>query len=253
MLRRVQTSQHKPTTGDTMSEKILDRVRKLLALANDDAATEGERDNALRMAHATLMKHNLSMEHLDAHERAKQDPRERLDTEGWNLVWCRDLRNIIAKLFFCKYYIGGRINATRGRHVYVGRASNVATAAYMSDWIIASVLKEADRLYKHRLTPEGRSFCVGVVYKLEERVLEINKATQAEVTATGSALVVADYYRTEQEANVLWVSENMTVVKAKARRNTDIDEDAYAAGQRFGGMIQLNQQVATTAESKRIK
>ena len=41
--------------------RALARVRKMLALANDAAATEGERENALRMAHATLAKYNLEL------------------------------------------------------------------------------------------------------------------------------------------------------------------------------------------------
>ena len=47
--------------SDDERNKILARVRKLLNLANNAAATEGERDNAMRMAHATLAKYNLSL------------------------------------------------------------------------------------------------------------------------------------------------------------------------------------------------
>ena len=50
-------------------EKILDKVKKLLAVANNEAATEGERDNALRMAHNMLAKHNLAMADLDEHNK----------------------------------------------------------------------------------------------------------------------------------------------------------------------------------------
>lgn len=236
-----------------MTERILERVRKLLALANDDAATEGERDNALRMAHATLMKHQLTLEDLDQHERDKQDPREQLDTEGWNLVWCRDVRNAIAKLFFCQYYISGKINATKGRHTYVGRASNVATAAYMSDFVIQGILREADKRYKHRLTPEGRSFCVGVAQRLYERVRQMQKAAQVDVTASGSALVVMDMYRSEEDANTEFAATQFKIGKAKARKAADVKWGAYSAGHEHGGTISLNQQVSTSAAPKQIK
>lgn len=43
---------------------ILEKVKKLLALAGNAGATEGERDNALRMAHGLLAKHNLDMADL---------------------------------------------------------------------------------------------------------------------------------------------------------------------------------------------
>jgi hypothetical protein len=234
-------------------ERILDRVKKLLNLANDQAATEGERDNALRMAHATLMKHALTLDHLDAHTREKEDPREKLTIEGWNLVWCRYLRMHIADLFFCKYYVGAKINATRGRHSYVGRASNTATAAYMSDWIIAGVLKEADRRYKHRLTPEGRSFCEGVVRALQFRVKDILAASQTTLDAEpGNSLVVADFYRTEKEANALWAQDNMTITEGKSRKRTAVIGEAYHDGVAHGKSINLSKQIATTAAPKQI-
>jgi hypothetical protein len=47
-------------------DKILSRIQKMLALANDLAATEGERDNALRMAYNLMAKHNLDMVTVEA-------------------------------------------------------------------------------------------------------------------------------------------------------------------------------------------
>lgn len=44
-----------------MEDKIINRIKKMLALANDAAAAEGERDNAMRMAYNLLAKHNLTM------------------------------------------------------------------------------------------------------------------------------------------------------------------------------------------------
>lgn len=69
-------------------DRILERVRKMLALANDEAATEGERDNALRMAHNLLMKHQLSMEDVENHAKDKDDPRGHFKGDGWSMPWC---------------------------------------------------------------------------------------------------------------------------------------------------------------------
>lgn len=243
------------SNGSVNTSKILERVKKMLALANDEAASDGERDNAMRMAHATLMKYQLSLADLDAHTREKEDPRGRMDTEGWNLAWCKDLRAVVARLFFCQYLMGGKINATRGRHIYIGRASNVVTAAYMSDWIIASLLKEADRRFKHRLTPEGRSFCLGAVVALRRRVNDILRASQEAVDAergTGTSLVVADYFRQEQEENDAWINANMRV-RTKVTRHKSPLSGAYHEGHAFGNSINLNKQVATNAAPKQIR
>lgn len=236
-----------------MREKVLDRVRKMLALANDDGAAEGERDNALRMAHNTLAKYEMTLIELDAHTREKEDPRGRFDSEGWNLLWCRYVRQDIAKLFGCTYLQGGKINSTKGRHIYVGRMSNTATAAYMSDFIIAGILKEADRLYSHRLTPEGRSFCTGVSDRLRVRVRELQEANRKEIEATpGTALVLADYWKTEMDANDEWLNANMKVGKARAVGRTSVNSGAYHAGKAHANSINLSRQLSG-AGAKRLK
>lgn len=236
------------TSAGAPRDKILDRVRKMLALANDDGATEGERDNALRMAHATLAKHQLTLAELSSYDREREDPRGRLDTEGWNLKWCQYLRNSIARLFFCKYVSYGKINATKGRHCYIGRESNAATAAYMSDWIIQSVLREADRRFGHRLTAGGRSFGYGVVAALDARISDILAASQRSVdgVSTGTALVVADYYRSELTANDEWVAANIGKLRT-GRPGGRVQGDAYAQGKAHGATINLNRQLGTTS------
>jgi len=235
-------------------EKVLDRVRKMLALANDDGAAEGERDNALRMAHNTLAKYEMTLIELDAFAREKADPRGRFDTEGWNLLWCRYIRQTVARLFGCEYLQGGKINATRGRHIYIGRTSNTATAAYMSDFIIQGVIREADKRYGHRLNPEGRSFCTGVSDRLRVRVRELQEANRKELEATpGTALVLADYWRTEAEANDEWMTANMKVGKARAVARSSIHAGSYHAGKAHADSINLSRQLSAGKGAPRLK
>lgn len=238
-------------------EKIIARVQKLLNLANDDAASEGERENALRMAHATLLKHNIDMSQVDKFTRDKEDPREEMAVDGWNLVWCRGVRDAVARLFFCKYLIGGKINATRGRHYYIGRTSNVATAAYMSDWIIAGILKEADRLHGHRLNPNGRSFCVGVEDTIRHRVNRmITEAQQNDTpdTPAGTALVVMELYKSELDANAAFIAEQYGEIKSQKRRDTGVNEAAYSQGVSYGNTVNLSRQLGeSTTSTKRLK
>jgi hypothetical protein len=224
-------------------EKILARVRKMLALANDAAATEGERDNALRMAYNLLAKNQLDMDDVKAHERDNEDPREHFMNDGWNMLWCKHVRNSVARLFNCSYYFGKKINATRGEHHYIGRESAATTAMYIADWVVQSLLKEADRRYKHRLTAEGRAFAIGASDKLRERVEELLAAKQEEIRGTGSSLVLADLARTEQDANRLFIQNMGIRLTTKSRRASTVDASAYSAGEDFGSTIGLNTQV----------
>jgi len=46
--------------------KVLARLKKCLILANNEGATEGERDTAMKHAHAILAKYNLSIAEAEA-------------------------------------------------------------------------------------------------------------------------------------------------------------------------------------------
>jgi hypothetical protein len=56
-------------------EKVLARVKKMMTLATDAGASEGERENALRMAHATLAKYNLTMSEAEATGKKSEEAR----------------------------------------------------------------------------------------------------------------------------------------------------------------------------------
>src|SRR5215472_4319088 len=94
----------RPSRGEdrVVSEQILARVRKMLALANDAGATEGERDNALRMAHATLAKYNLDLAAAEIaggeDERADSlEPRVEQAGKFGGWAWAQHIANSIAE------------------------------------------------------------------------------------------------------------------------------------------------------------
>lgn len=57
---------------ETNSDRIKDKIRKLLTLGEDDGATEAEAENALRFARRLMLKHNVSEKDMeetkDVHE-----------------------------------------------------------------------------------------------------------------------------------------------------------------------------------------
>lgn len=227
-----------------MSEdRILERVRKMLALANDGAASEGERDTALRMAYNLLAKHQLDLEDVNAFEKEKIDPRGKFTLDGWNIPWCRDIRAAVADLFMCTYY-WKKINATKGRHTFVGRESNATTCMYMGDFIVLGLLREADKRYGHRLTPQGRSFGTGAADKLWQRVIALRKEKQAEISSGGSALVLINLAKSEEQANRDLIVQSGTKLKKAKERTTKVSASAYHAGIAHGATISLNTQVA---------
>jgi hypothetical protein len=240
-------------------EKILERVRKLLAMANDERGNEGERDNALRMANNLMAKYQLDMADIPTEVRERDDPIGRFDVDGWYIPWCNMIRGSVARLFSCKYLQGGKINATRGRHIFIGRASNATTAMLMSDWIVKEALREADRVAGHRLTPAGRSFGLGVASSLARRVTELLEKSAAELSreqgseiqSNGRDLVMIR--ANELSAADEWMRANIKVGKARATRAGNLDYDAMNAGRSHADKINLNKQVQSRPDPKSLK
>lgn len=229
-------------------ERIIERVQKMLALANDLAATEGERDNALRMAYATMAKYNIDMATVGSH--SKEEPRIDFQNQSFSWLWAQQINAIIGKLFFCKCYMTEKVNGTQVKYHFIGRESNAMTAAVMADWIVKSILKEGRKMYKQNTSPETRSFATGAMHALSARVTEIiaSQSAASEKATPGTALVLASLYDSEAEANALMMPDNLRHKKA---RHSKVNAGAYGAGHAFGNKINLNNQV--TEESRKLK
>lgn len=231
-------------------DKILNRIKKMLALANDLAATDGERDNALRMAYATMAKHNIDMATVEQSTGKKADE-VRIDfpNVSWSWTWARSVNHITAKLFFCKYYYFEKINGTQITHHFVGRESNAMTAAVMADYLVNSILKEGRALYKSNTSAPMRSFAVGAAHALSKRVDQIIVEKAQEFAAEpGTSIVLASLYATEDAANEQHMPADLRVAKARKSR---VQFDAYRKGKDFGSQINLDLQVGE--EARKIK
>jgi hypothetical protein len=222
-----------------MIEKALDKIKKLLAIANDDRGNENERETALRQAYSLMAKHNVEMADIEAHGAKPSEPRINFENDSWSWTWAQQTAQVVAELFFCKYYTSYKINGTKCRHHFIGLESNAMTAAVMSDWIINSVLKEGRKMYKENTAPGTRAFAIGAMHKLHTRVQEIIKQTQADATP-GTALVLANLYTTEADANNKLLPADLRTRKA---RQAKVEGNAYARGQAFGASINLDKQV----------
>lgn len=221
-----------------MSDKIIDKIRKMLDLANNAAATEGERENALRMAHALLIKHNLDMKDLHSHETKENRTTEQAET--FKMKWCREVAGAIAYLFMCKMYWRD-INGTKCVYSFVGKESNATTAALMTEYVISSILKEARKMYKQNLCPQSRAFGYGASYKLWDRVYSMVKTTS---TSTGTGLVVLEMYDQEKAANEAFIKASGTkLVKVRDVKTDITDYQAFNKGSQYGDKIDLNLQV----------
>jgi hypothetical protein len=231
-------------------DHILNRVKKMLNLAKDAAATEGERDNALRMAYATLAKHNLTMAQVEIGESVEARTSQQFQIR--HQMWQVNINHAVAKLFFCNLFITKRkpyIVMT-----YVGKESNIATAKEMANWLIESILVEGK---SRSLDPQWiASFNKGAASTLFNRCEQLREQAEqeekvAQPTATGTALVLASLYKTETQANDDFIANQMGIkLGASKSRKSSIDYDAYAQGSSFGSKLNLNKQIGGHADTK---
>lgn len=229
-------------------EKVLSRIRKMLALANDAAASEGERDNALRMIQATLARHNLSM--ADA-EGTPEEERIELKEDAKAHNWQRQLAYHVAKLYFCQYFYSYRNSTQTTTHHYIGKESNAITAKEMVDYLCKSIKREASKTAKQFGETSQRfhrSFAKGATLKIQDRCRELieQRETAQPAGETGTAMVLASLYKRELEANEAFVKDKGHKLET-GRGGNNSDAIGHALGQRYGSTVGLNNQVGSNA------
>jgi hypothetical protein len=225
--------------------RALERVRKMLALANDAAASEGERDNAMRMAHATLAKWNLSL----AEAKNSPDDRGKMILELRSPPWARTVAHAVATLFFCEYFHVKRRGVQKVHHYFIGREANATTAMEIAAYVIRSIQSESGKVRK-ALGEDGEwqtAFIKGAAHKVYYRCQELRR--QAEEASRmeavpGRSLVLASVYGTELTANKEWLEKNGWTIKEVNPRQRGISNfDGYTRGTDYGSGISLNRQV----------
>lgn len=227
-------------------DKIISRVRKMLALANDDGASEGERDNALRMAYNMIAKYNLSMSSIESN-----GAEVRID-ECWTYrrqPWTISVTNSIANLFFCNYYYV-KIKGNVAQHHFVGKDSNAVTARYMAEFVVTSIIAQGRKESRAIGEPSAwrRSFFMGAADRIRSRIIELRKeegdSNKKDVASGGTSLVLASVYDSERKANEDWLaSQGVSLRTKKITSKAAAHMSGYSSGDSFGKTIQLSRQV----------
>lgn len=177
-----------------MTSPIVEKIQKLFALANDPAASEGERDNALRMAGALMAKYNIDQAavHAKAGTKAKITQVEAEADKTWHgwISWG------VAHLMGCKTTFNAQ-----GNIVFYGPLEVIDAAKVTYE----SIVSQIEMLYKQNL-PKGmsqaaranfrRTFKDAAASRVQQRIKEIvaNLRTKDAIAqqATGcTALVIA--------------------------------------------------------------
>lgn len=228
------------TAAETEKAKIIERIRRTLALAKDRAGTpEGE--TAARIAANMMASHAIEMADVDVAARAKTDPLTVGGTDlGLRAEWVRSLFFAVCRHCGCRGVV--TIGTTRAK-VY-GYAHDVAVAEYLFEIIKEQVLRAASKNGKELPSWMGvgekrkafNDFCASAEVGVEHKLTEIKRSAVAEAAsaetaktraAGGTALVL----KTREEAAVAFYEANKGKTKTlNAKGPSNFDQKGYQTG-----------------------
>jgi len=195
-----------------MEQKIIDRIKKMFALANCEGAAPGEAENAMRMANRLMEKHALSS--LDLHT---SDSITIKFEDGSNFNWVRQLYNAIAPVYSCGFFIQGKEQS-----LLVGTESDTITASIVANGLISNI--------KRASKGKGVTFANGAVLEISKQCRELiaNRRLVAE-KVPGTELSLVDVYDTKADLVRSFMDANLSLGKGR-RSNMKGNEAGRAYG-----------------------
>lgn len=180
-------------------DKVKDRIRKLLNVAENDAASQGEIDNAVRAARNMMHAYNLEEDDCTlAGETPTQMGTATAATNGVKVVlWQSKLASVVCDLIggvSCYQNSGGSNRVVAGRHkrfggfTFYGREDLAQLAAETYEELCTTVATMGKLKHGGWARQEGAVYCQGFVQGLYDQIVEADRLAQQ--TETGTSLVV---------------------------------------------------------------
>lgn len=215
-------------------EKIIDKVRKLLALST----SSNEHEAALAASHAQrlLAEHNLAMSDLEVKE-AGADASD-LDLKRKTVdKWLRSLFGSVAAAFDCSAISISNSTTTRLR--FIGCGEDPQVAMYTMQYLVKEIERLAKQFVKG-LPPHTnkamhrKSFLLGAVNGVRAQLAQQKKATPT----TSTALVPVKQHLIKQ-----FVAENHGEARTVKTRRSSVYSDSYAKGKAAGAELSIRKGV----------
>lgn len=262
-----------------IDRKTLDKIRKLMNLAKDGGATEGEASVAMEKAREIMAANNLTMAQLEASGQGGGEGSNRLKGgyKGKALYkYQQSLMATIADTNFCAVLVDSRWNGRRYMdtgYTIVGREANVAAVVNMFDYLNASLERIVTPHLEsnaQRLSRWAVSFKEGAAQRLAERLRDRHREElaeqsakaraqrEAQATSSGSSasgalvVVMEDFAQAEADANyehrMGW--EPGEAAKRRAERDKRLAEHARREEERRANLTEEERQAEDAARER---
>lgn len=145
-------------------DKLINRIKKLLAMANDKGASQNETEVALRMANSLLIKHNLTMTDVQVSSIQKDVIESDKNRVGFGGIkeegrWESPLMSTLCQYNFCHSITHTVTRVHGGSITVIGKKENVEIVLYLFDvarTIFRSLSKEAYNTHRKDVLEENR-------------------------------------------------------------------------------------------------
>lgn len=251
-------------------DKVIERVRKLLALANDAGANEHEAGLALERAMSLLAAHNLSMDEVQS-QATDEEPTSDAVVVRYRENWRRTVCLGLGRLYFCRYYYEERLvpgantsNKQRGEgHVFVGLPHNVAVAREMATYLFSTVHRLAVDYARQERIEKGsgyseavNAFRLAAGNRLYHRMDELRRsAERGELKASSGGTnlpAMVDLYKRLEDLNDEWLRKRGIKLQTANSRTSMKNARAFAAGDAAAKGINLQPQLGGASGTRMI-
>lgn len=252
---------------NSLDDKIVQQIKKLLNLTEAKGATEHEASVAISMAQKLALKHGLNLQELSVEEETEQVVSESVTISTTNAVeWKVGLVSTLAYANGCYcFWKHGEMKGNRHRvtvkrsFIVVGTEFNrfvVIEAFKYLESVVESLAEE--ELYdterririKELVMPQGlnrreflSAFRVGCSNRLQERIRETTKQVVEKGTENCTAIVVANYLLESRKNAQEWANKKYNLTSGKSKAITDrSDRLGYRLGREAADTINLSPQ-----------
>lgn len=227
---------------DAQTEAIIDKVRKLLALSQNND-NEHQAEAAANKARELLEAYNLDMA-IVGKKTNTHAPRDKQTLKGGLYKWQRELWHWTAELNFCRYYFyRGITKGSSYEHQLIGSKANVIGTTIMAEYLQDTIERMAqDWVRKNRpgksvFIKEAIAYREGMASRITDRMWRIradriraDEAKRAEEKErmktnghyTENALVLADVISNEEDLNSDFINGWPPGTSAQRRRENEL-------------------------------
>lgn len=232
------------------TEKIIDRIKKLLAMAEHAGSNEHEATIAMERAYKLMAKHNIDRSEVNDNDEVEEVNGNSF-TRKRGGPWARGVCHGIAALYFCEYYYRGGKQRT-DTHSFVGTEGNVAIAQMVSNYVMDMIDGEAKRTAVstpfETKTQYLNSFRNMASQRIKTRCFEMVAEAKAgemkDETGTTNLPALLSVYEQHQTQAQEWMKENVAGLRTKAMRSRSTSSAGASAGLSAGNRVNLRPSIS---------